>query len=251
MRSSLAEPELDPRHAVGDLAGHELEAAPRRLVVEQDARAGEQVVALAVVDRDVVPVDLRHAIRAARIERRLLALRHRPHLAEHLAGRRLVEPDLGVDLADRFERAGHALGVVLAGEQRLIPRRRHERHRRQVVELLRPHLVEDLEERQLVEQVGRPQLDAVEDVLDAPQVGRARAAHDAVDLVALVEKPLGQVGAVLAGDAGDQRASLHDRDLLTAGRCGRRGGPSTRCACRGPAATWRPACRSRRSCGWS
>ena len=46
--------ELDARHAVGDFAGDELEPAPRRFVVEQDAGDGEQPVALAVVDGDVV-----------------------------------------------------------------------------------------------------------------------------------------------------------------------------------------------------
>ena len=37
-RSSVGQAELDAGHAVGDLAGHELEAAAGRLVVEQDAR---------------------------------------------------------------------------------------------------------------------------------------------------------------------------------------------------------------------
>ena len=104
---------------------------------------GEQVVALAVVDRDVVREHLRHAVRAARIERRQLGLRHLAHLAEHLARRRLVEADRRVDLADRLEHARHALRVELAGQHRLIPRRRHERHRREVVELVRPDLVDE------------------------------------------------------------------------------------------------------------
>ena len=43
-----------------------------------------------------------------------------------------------------------------------------------------------------------------------PGVEARRAADDAVDLVALLEQQLGQVRAVLAGDAGDQRA-LHIR----------------------------------------
>ena len=36
--------------------------------------------------------------------------------------------------------------------------------------------------------------------------GRAQAADDAEDFVALLEQQLREVGAVLAGDAGDQRA---------------------------------------------
>ena len=55
------------------LRGHELRAPARRLVVEQDARHREQAVGLAVVHRDVVAVDLRHAVGAPRVERRRLA----------------------------------------------------------------------------------------------------------------------------------------------------------------------------------
>ena len=74
-RSSSVEPELDARHPVGDLARHELEPAPRRLVVEEDPGDGEQAVRLAVVDRDVVPVHLGDAVGRARVERRQLGLR--------------------------------------------------------------------------------------------------------------------------------------------------------------------------------
>src|SRR5918995_2601721 len=52
----VGQPELDASGAVGDLAGRELEAAARALVVEQDAAGGVQVVGLAVVDRDPVAV---------------------------------------------------------------------------------------------------------------------------------------------------------------------------------------------------
>ena len=58
-------------------------------------------------------------------------------------------------MADRFEHARDALRVEFAGEHRLIPRRRHERHRREVVELVRAHLVDQADERQLIEQIGR------------------------------------------------------------------------------------------------
>ena len=45
----------------------------------------------------------------------------------------------------------------------------------------------------------------VVEVVDPPGRERARAADQAVDLVALVEQELGEVRAVLAGDAGDER----------------------------------------------
>ena len=53
-----------------DLARDERLAAARRLVIEEDAVDGEEAVGLAIVDRHPVRVDLRHAVRAARIERR-------------------------------------------------------------------------------------------------------------------------------------------------------------------------------------
>src|SRR5262249_57175205 len=83
--------ELDARHPVGDLAGHELATAARALVVEEDPRARVEAVALAVVDGDMVAVHLGHAVRAPRVKRGGLALRRLAHLAEHLARARLVE----------------------------------------------------------------------------------------------------------------------------------------------------------------
>src|SRR3712207_3129503 len=47
------------------------------------------------------------------------------------------------------------------------------------------------------------------DVIDAVRVEQARPAHDAVHLVALGEQKLGQIRAVLPGDAGDQSPLLH------------------------------------------
>lgn len=50
-------------------------------------------------------------------------------------------------------------------------------------------LVKDLDERQLVEQVGRPEFNPVEEMLDPPQVRGAQAADDADDdLVPLLEQ---------------------------------------------------------------
>src|SRR5262249_34391382 len=46
----------------------------------------------------------------------------------------------------------------------------------------------------------------LEDVDDTAAVERGRAANDAVNLVAFFEEKLGQIGAILARDAGDERA---------------------------------------------
>ena len=68
----------------------ELQAAARRLVVEEDAGDGEQVVALAVFHRDVVGEDLGDAVGAARIEPRSVCgvSRTLPNISLDDAGRR-------------------------------------------------------------------------------------------------------------------------------------------------------------------
>ena len=205
----LLDPELDSGDPVRYLARDELEAAARRLVIEQDAGAGEQPVALPVVDRDVMPEHLRHAIRAARVERRQLGLRHLAHLAEHLARGGLVDLDLRIDAPDRIQHPRHALGVELAGQQGLVPRRGDERHGGQVVELVRLVLLDGPDEREPVEQVGRVELDAIQQVRDPVEVGMAQSADDAGDLVPVVEQQFGQVRPVLPRDAGDDGALRH------------------------------------------
>ena len=59
------------------------------------------------------------------------------------------------------------------------------------------------DERQLIEQVGLHERDAVQDVLDAPGVGRAQATDDPEDLVALLEEEFREVRTILSRDAGD------------------------------------------------
>ena len=198
--------QLDAGHAVGDLARDELQAAPRRLVVEEDPRAGEEVVRLAVVDRDEVAVDLGHSVGAARVEGRALVLRRLEHAAEHLAGRGLVEADGRVDLPDRLQHAGDPHGGELGGQHRLGPRGGHERLRRQVVDLVRLGLLQRRREGRLVEQVGLHEPEVIAHVVDALVRLGGRAAHHSPHVVALCQEQLGQVRAVLPGDAGDQRA---------------------------------------------
>ena len=93
----------------------------------------------------------------------------------------------------------------LGGQRRLDPGDGDERHRGEVVDLGRFRRAQRVDERALVEQVALVERDAVADVLDPLELLGRGAAHHAVDVVALLEQQLGQIGAVLAGDAGDQR----------------------------------------------
>src|ERR1700689_1056725 len=104
-------------------------------MVEEDPRRRVKPVALAVIDRDPVPVDLGHPVGAARVEGRALGLRDFLNLSEHLGRRRLVEADLWVDDPDRVEDAGHTECSGLTGEYGLSPRGRNERLCGEVVDL--------------------------------------------------------------------------------------------------------------------
>jgi hypothetical protein len=82
-------------------------------------------------------------------------------LAEDLARARLVEADRGIDLADRLEQRGDADRGELGGEHRLLPRGRHERDRREVVDLVRAARAERAHQGELIAQVGLDEVDAL------------------------------------------------------------------------------------------
>src|SRR5437899_11356080 len=52
-------------------------------------------------------------------------------------------------------------------------------------------------------------------VVDTAPVHGRRTAHHAVHLVSLLQEELGEVGAVLTGDAGNQRALGHGNSVTT------------------------------------
>ncbi len=189
------------------LARDELEPAPRRLVIEQYARAGKEVVALAVVDGNPVPVDLGHPVGTARIERGQLGLRRLAHMPEHLARRRLIEADGLVGHANRFEQPRHTERGHVPGEDGLVPGSGHKGLRREIVDLVRAEIRQRLDKRYLVGQVRLNELDARLDMVDALEILGARPAHHALHFVSLLEQQLRQIRTILAGDAGNQRAA--------------------------------------------
>jgi hypothetical protein len=204
----------DARRGAGDLARHEGLAAHGRLVVEEDAVAGEQAVGLAVVYRDPVGVELGHRVGTARIEGRGLLLRGLAHLAEELGGGGLVDARLLLEAedADGFEQAQRAEAV---GVGRVLGRLEGDLHvalGREVVDLVGLDGLHEADEVGAVGEVAVVQLEArlgivrvAVEVVDPLRVEGAGPALDAVDQVALLEEELGQIGAVLARDAGDER----------------------------------------------
>ena len=147
----------------------------------------------------------------------LLVLRDGLDLPEHLGGRGLVEADLRVHDPDRLQHPRDAERRELPRQHGLGERRRDERLRGEVVDLVRLGFRDRIDERVLVEEVAVQELDGVDEVRDPLEVADARAADEPEHLVALPEQVLGQVGAVLTVDAGDERG-LHPRLLTAVGR---------------------------------
>ena len=99
--------------------------------------------------------------------------------------------------------------------------RRLERHcdvalRGQVIDLIRLHFLDDADEigriRQISVMQAQPDIALMRilvEMIDAVRIERGRAALDAVNLVALAEQQLSQVGAVLAGDPRDECPLRH------------------------------------------
>ena len=93
----------------------------------------------------------------------------------------------------------------------LLERHRDVALRAEVVDLVGLHLLHHVDEARRIGEVAVMQDEAavadvriLVQVIDPVGVEQRRPALDAVDDVALVEQELGEVGAVLAGDAGDE-----------------------------------------------
>jgi hypothetical protein len=201
----VGQAEFDLRGTVGDLAGDELQPAAWAFVVVEHPGYGIQPVLSAVVAGDQVPVNLGDPVGVARVEAGGDRLGGLIRIAEHLAGGGLVEARLGRHLAGAVQHPCHAQRGRFGRQHGLGPGELHVGLSAQVVDLVRVVGVEGLVQRTLVEQVALDQFDLVLDVLDAAQVEGAGAAHHAHHAVAFGEQELGQVRAVLPGNAGDQR----------------------------------------------
>lgn len=83
--------------------------------------------------------------------------------------------------------------------------------RRQIVDLIRLHQMDDADQRRGVRQIAVVELDSVprNEMIDPRRVGNGGAAGDAVDLIAFLQKEFRQIRTILTGDAGDQCHFTH------------------------------------------
>ena len=119
-----------------DLAADEFESAPRRFVVEQNARRHEHAVGFAVVSGQMKAGHFRHAVGRTRREWRSLGLRRFGWIAEHLAGTGEINFALRRALANRFENEMRAVDVRAKRRKRVFERIADEALGRQVVQLV-------------------------------------------------------------------------------------------------------------------
>ena len=125
--------------------------------------------------------------------------------AVHLGASRLVDPAGQAQLAHRVEQAQDAEGRHVGRVLGHLEGDLHVALGGQVVDLLGLDRLQRPHEAVLVDEIAVVQGQAIADVVDAPGVEGAAPADEAVHLVALLEQQLGQVAAVLPGDAGDER----------------------------------------------
>ena len=192
-----------------DFACDEGLAAAFALVVEEDARAAEHAVCLAVFLHYPVAVELCHSVRAVGVERCFLVLRHLLHLAVKLAGRGLVDAARGGQsaLAHGLKDAQHAGGIDIGGELGRVERHLHVALRRKVIYFVGAHLANYLNKAHRVAQVGVVQVE----VRVSFKMGDAfaeidrRAAYGAVHVIPLLKQELGKERAVLPRYPRNQR----------------------------------------------
>src|ERR1035437_9677201 len=95
---AFREAELDSGDCASDLARDKLKSSPRTLMVEHHPTAVKHAVGLAVVHCEVKASYLADPIRATRMERGGLSLRHFANFAKHLTRSRKIEFALRLDL---------------------------------------------------------------------------------------------------------------------------------------------------------
>jgi len=209
--------ELDAGGGAGDFAGDEGFAAARGFVVKEDAVDGEGTVGLAVVDDLPVGVDLGAGVGGAGVEGGGFLLGGFDDLAEHFGAGGLVELDRVAggffEVADGFEEHDGAEGIGLDGVDGHVEGDADVGLSAEVVDFGGLALGKDLAEAGAVGEVTVVQSQArvrgvgiLVDVVDAFGVEGGGAADDAVDFITFGEEEFGEVGAILAGDAGDEGA---------------------------------------------
>ena len=210
---TLLQAQLDACHRTRYFSRHEGLAADRAFMVEQNSVAGVHAISLAVIHRDPVGIQLGHRVRAAGIEGRRLLLRRFLHQPEQLGCRSLVKTALFLQAQDAhgLQNAQRPQRVRVGGVFGLLETHRHMRLGGEIVDFVGQHLLDDAGQAGAVRHIAVVQdespgrlMRVLVQVVDTVGVEKRCAPLHAMNLVALGQQKLGEVGAVLAGHAGNQ-----------------------------------------------
>ena len=203
--------EFDGGDGAGDFAGDESFAAAGGFVVEEDAVGGVHAIALAVIHGDPVGIHFGGAVGTAGPEGGGFGLGNFLDLAIHLGAGGLVETGGDAGLAQGLEDAGGADAGDIASVFGDVETHAHMALGAEVVNFIGFEVVDELHEIHAISEVavvekkpGAVDVGVGVDVIDAGGVEGAGAADDSMNLVAFVEKKVGEVGSVLTGDACDE-----------------------------------------------
>ena len=217
----------DAGHGEGNLACDEVLATAFTLVVEQYAVTAVHPVAFAVVLHYPEAVQLGHTVRAARIERRGLFLRHLLNEAVKLARRRLIDAALvgKSRYTHRLEQPQHSHCIGIGRKLRHIETDFDVALGRKVVYLVGADLADNPDERRAIGHITPVEVDKAFllhithpfvqiQMLDAPCVERRAATQYAVHFVSFFYQKLSQKASVLAGNTGNQCHFCHRKKCI-------------------------------------
>ena len=144
-----------------------------------------------------VSVQFGHRIRRIGVKRCLLILRHLFHFSVQFAGRGLINPAGISETADsnRLQHPQYAGRIHIRGKLRNVKADLYMALRRQVINLVRPHSRNDLDETHRIRQIAVMQMEVLPSlqVCDSlPEIYR-RAAYDPMDLITLLQQKFRQI----------------------------------------------------------
>src|SRR5258708_14563010 len=210
---AILQSELDARQRPRDLARDEGIATDRGFVIEKYPVAGEHAIGLPVIHGNPVGVQLRGAVGRARVEGRGFLLRDFLDLAIEFRSRGLIEPRLGAHTQDAngFENPQGAERVGVRCVFGLLEGHCDMALRGEVIDLVRLRFLYYMYQGARIRQVSVMQneiaigyMRILIEMVDPVGIEQRGTALDAMDDVAFAQQKLREVGAVLAGDTGDQ-----------------------------------------------
>ena len=177
-------------------------------MVEQDARAAEHAIGIAVFLHYPVAIQLGHSIGAIGVERCILVLWHLLHLAVQLAGGCLIDATSVLQMigAHCLQDAQYSYSIHIGCKLGSIEAHLHMALCCQVVDFGWHHLAHQLHQRHRVAHVGivKVKVGFSFQVRDALTEVNRRAADDSVHLITLLQKQFAQVRTVLPSHSCDE-----------------------------------------------